>query len=175
MADLVVTRLDGPAVEGALAKDLVRRAVIVAPVAVIVFGLIWGFGGAVSTAYAIAIVVVNFLLAAALLSTSARISLGLMMGAALFGYVVRLGLIFLAFWVARDASWMKVVPFGITLVVTHLGLLFWEMRYVSASLAFPGLKPAGAAAAAGSTAAAAGTAGAAEPVQSRESSGEKES
>jgi len=27
------------------------------------------------------------------------------------------------------------------LLVTYLGLLFWETRYVSASLAFPGLKP----------------------------------
>ena len=27
------------------------------------------------------------------------------------------------------------------MIVTHLGLLFWETRYVSASLAFPGLKP----------------------------------
>ena len=27
------------------------------------------------------------------------------------------------------------------LVVTHLGLLFWELRYVSASLAHPGLTP----------------------------------
>ena len=30
---------------------------------------------------------------------------------------------------------------GLTIIVTHLGLLFWELRYVSASLAFPGLKP----------------------------------
>jgi hypothetical protein len=29
----------------------------------------------------------------------------------------------------------------VTLLVTHLGLLFWELRYVSASLAFPALKP----------------------------------
>jgi hypothetical protein len=33
------------------------------------------------------------------------------------------------------------VPLGITIIVTHLGLLFWEMKFVSASLAFPGLKP----------------------------------
>ena len=32
-------------------------------------------------------------------------------------------------------------PLGATLVVSHLGLLLWETRYVSASLAFPGLKP----------------------------------
>jgi hypothetical protein len=165
MAEAVVTRLEGPAVEGAIAKDLVRRAAMVAPGAIVLFGLIWGIGGAISTAYAIAIVVVNFLLAATMLSTSARISLGLMMGAALFGYVVRLGLIFAAFWIVRDASWMKVVPFGITLVVCHLGLLFWEMRYVSASLAFPGLEPGTAPAVNSRT----------EPVQSLESSGEKES
>jgi hypothetical protein len=30
---------------------------------------------------------------------------------------------------------------GLTLVATHLGLLFWELRFISASLAFPGLKP----------------------------------
>jgi hypothetical protein len=31
--------------------------------------------------------------------------------------------------------------FCITLVVSYLGLLFWEMRYISLSLASPGLKP----------------------------------
>ena len=36
---------------------------------------------------------------------------------------------------------MALVPFGVTIIVTHLGLLFWETRYVSASLAFPALKP----------------------------------
>ena len=29
-------------------------------------------------------------------------------------------------------------------MITHLGLLFWETRYVSATLAYPGLKPRGA-------------------------------
>jgi hypothetical protein len=28
-----------------------------------------------------------------------------------------------------------------TIVIAHVGLLFWELRYVSLSLAFPGLKP----------------------------------
>ena len=36
---------------------------------------------------------------------------------------------------------MSLPALGTTLVVTHLGLLFWEMRYVSLSLAHPGLKP----------------------------------
>lgn len=36
---------------------------------------------------------------------------------------------------------MALVPFGVTIVVAHLGLLFWETKYISASLAFPALKP----------------------------------
>lgn len=141
MGQAVVTRLDGPAVETDIARDMLRRGAWAAPALVAVFGLIWGVDGALSTAYGIAIVAVNFLLAAALLSWTARISLGLMMGAALFGYLVRLALIFLAVWLVKDAAWVDIVPLGITLIVTHLGLLFWELRYVSASLAYPGLKP----------------------------------
>ena len=52
-------------------------------------------------------------------------------------------LLFGAVFVVKDFWWVEVWPLGITLIVTHLGLLFWETRYVSASLAFPGLKPSG--------------------------------
>jgi hypothetical protein len=41
-------------------------------------------------------------------------------------------------------SWVAVVPLAFTIMITHLGLLFWETRYVSATLAYPGLKPRGA-------------------------------
>jgi hypothetical protein len=64
------------------------------------------------------------------------------MGAVLFGYLLRLGLIFLAVYVVKDAGWVERVPLGFTIIVTHLGLLVWELRYVSATLAYPGLKPA---------------------------------
>jgi hypothetical protein len=138
----LIARDDGPAVEIHIALDLLRRALWVAPVLIVLFGAFWGLPGAASTAYAIALVVGNFLLAAALLSWTARISLSLMMATALFGYLVRLAIIFAAVWVVRDASWVEIVPLGIAIVVTHLGLLFWEMRYVSATLAYPGLKPA---------------------------------
>jgi hypothetical protein len=84
---------------------------------------------------------VNFALAAALISTTARISLALMMGAVLFGYLIRLGIIFAAVVLVRDMSWISLPALGCTIIVTHLGLLFWELRHVSASLAYPGLKP----------------------------------
>ena len=108
---------------------------------VIVSAAFWGIDGVLSTSYGLAIVVVNFSLAAAMMAYAARISLGLMMFAALFGYLIRLGLILTAILLVRDASWVELVPMGITIIVAHLGLLFWEMKYISASLAFPALKP----------------------------------
>jgi hypothetical protein len=133
--------IDGPAPEGAIVRDMFRKVAVAGPLLIVAFGLIWGLDGAYSTAYGLAIVVVNFALAAAFMAWSARISLGLMMFAALFGYLIRLGLILAAILLVRDASWVELVPLGITIIVAHLGLLFWEMRYISASLAFPALKP----------------------------------
>jgi hypothetical protein len=136
------TRLEGPAPEVSVSRDIVRRGLIVAPVLVAVCGVIWGVDGAWSSAYAIAIVLLNFGLAAALIAVTARISLTLMMAAILFGYLIRLGLIFLAVFLVRDASWISLPALGTSIIVTHLGLLIWEMKYVAISLAHPGLKPA---------------------------------
>jgi hypothetical protein len=136
------TRLEGPAPEVSVSRDIVRRGLIVAPVLVAICGVIWGVDGARSSAYAIAIVLLNFGLAAALIAVTARISLTLMMAAILFGYLIRLGLIFLAVFLVRDASWISLPALGTSIIVTHLGLLIWEMKYVAISLAHPGLKPA---------------------------------
>ncbi len=141
MGETFVGPLEGPAPESEIVRDMVKRAAMAAPVVIVVFGLIWGLNGAISTTYAIAIVVVNFVVAAFLDATGARISVGMLMGMSMFGFFIRMAIVFGAFFAAREASWMLVVPFGITLVVTHLGLLFWEMRYISANLAHPGLKP----------------------------------
>ena len=136
------TRLEGPAPEVGVSRDIVRRGLIVAPVLVAVCGVIWGIDGAWSSAYAIAIVLLNFGLAAAFIAVTARISLTVMMAAILFGYLVRLGLIFLAVFLVRDAGWISLPALGTSIIVTHLGLLIWEMKYVAISLAHPGLKPA---------------------------------
>ncbi|MEZ5257649.1 MAG: ATP synthase subunit I [Ilumatobacteraceae bacterium] len=136
-----VSALDGPAPEQEISRDLARRGLFAAPVLIAVCGVVWGRDGAVSSLIGVGIVLVNFLLSAALMAYTARISLGLMMGASLFGYLVRLGLILLVVLAVRDQSWISLPALGLTIIVTHLGLLVWELRYVSASLAFPGLKP----------------------------------
>jgi len=139
--DVFTTRLEGPAPEVAVSRDMIKRGLIVAPVLIAVCAVIWGVDGAWSSAYGIAIVLANFALAAGLIAFTARISLGLMMGATLFGYLLRLGLIFVAVWLVRDAPWISIPALGSTIIVTHLGLLFWEMKYVALSLSSPGLKP----------------------------------
>jgi hypothetical protein len=136
-----VTRLDGPSPEREVSRDIAKRGLMATPVLVALCGAIWGMAGVWSCLFGIAIVIVNFLLSAALLAFAARISLGLMMGVALFGYLIRLGLIFLAVFLVRDASWISLIALGLTIIVTHLGLLIWELSYISASLAYPGLKP----------------------------------
>ena len=120
---------------------MVKRGLIVAPVLIAICGLIWGVNGAWSSAYAIAIVLINFALAAGIVAVTAKISLRLMMGSILFGYLVRLGLIFLAVYLVKDAGWISLPALGATIIFTHLGLLVWELKYVAMSLAYPGLKP----------------------------------
>jgi len=139
--DLLITSVDGPAPEMAVSRDIVKRGLIVAPVLIASGLLIWGANGAWSTAYGIVIILTNFALAAALVTFTAKISVGVMMGAVLFGYLARLALIFAAVWFVQDATWISFPALGATIIVTHLGLLMWEMKHVSLSLAHPGLKP----------------------------------
>ncbi len=138
----MLSRDDGPAPEVSISKDMIKRGLFVAPLLVALCGVIWGLDGVWSSMYAIAIVLVNFALAAGLVAATARISLGLMMGAVLFGYLIRLALIFLAVFLVRDADWISLPALGATIIVTHLGLLLWELKFVAISLAHPGLKPA---------------------------------
>lgn len=133
--------MSGPSPAVEVARDLARRGTMIAPLAIIVGAVFWGTDGALSVGFGLAIVVVNFLLSAAMLGWAGRISFALMAGVALFGFLVRLGLITVAVLLVRDQPWVELVPLGLSLIITHLGLLFWEMRFVSASLAFPGLKP----------------------------------
>ena len=133
---------DTAPVEREVAADMIRRALPFLPVLVVIGGVFWGVAGALSVAFAIAIVVANLALSAVLLAWAARISLGMLMGVALFGFLVRLGLITVAVLAVEGQWWVDLIPLCAALLVTHLGLLIWETRHVSMSLAYPGLKPA---------------------------------
>lgn len=140
-ANTFTTRLEGPAPEVDVTKDMSKRGLLVAPLIVAVCAVIWGGNGAWSALFGVGIVLVNFALAAGTIAWTARISLSLMMGAVLFGYLLRLGLILLAVLLVKDAGWISRPALGATIIVTHIGLLAWELKYVALSLAHPGLRP----------------------------------
>jgi hypothetical protein len=131
----------GPAPEAAIVRDIIKHGMYVAPLMIGLSALIWGVNGGWSSAYGLVIVLGNFAVAAWMVSYTAKISYALMMGATLFGYIFRLAVIAAAVFLVRNASWTELVPLCMTIVISHVGLLFWELRYVSLSLAFPGLKP----------------------------------
>ena len=143
MSPEVFTAGPGPAVEAQVAGDMARRMLPVFPVLVLVAGLIWGVDGAYSGAFAVVLVLANLALSAALLGWAARISLALLMAAALGGFILRLVLLTAVVYAVKDQGWVDITALGFTLIVTHLGLLIWETRHVSASLVYPGLKPTG--------------------------------
>ena len=138
---MFTTRVEGPAPELDVSVDLIKRGLLAAPVLIAVCGVIWGGDGAWSSAYGVGIVLGNFAIAAGIIAVTLRISLTVMLGGVLFGYLFRLGLIFLAVFLVRDAGWISLPALGTTIIVTHLGLLVWELKYLALSLAYPGLKP----------------------------------
>lgn len=114
-------------VETILARHTAARAVYVAPLIIVVFWLTRGGAGALAAAIGVATVVVNFLLAGAILSISARISLAVYHAAALFGFFLRLGLIMLTMLLVTLAiEDLDRLAFGVAAVVAYLVLLTLE-------------------------------------------------
>jgi hypothetical protein len=114
---------------------------IVAPLPVVLGGIFAGLDGALSAAIGLALVAANFVVAARIVTWTARRSPGAVMGVVMVGYLVRMGSLF-AIAVALDQfSWVDLPVLVVTIAVVHLVLLAWETRHVSLSLAAPGLKP----------------------------------
>lgn len=130
--------------ERALANDIVRRGLIGGPVLVGVCAGVWGFDGLWSSGYALGLILLNFWLAASLITWSVRISPTMLLAGVMGGYFIRLGILTGAYFLVRNTGWFEALPFVISLVAAHIVLLVWETRYVSLSLAYPGLKPQGA-------------------------------
>jgi hypothetical protein len=90
---------------------------------------------------AVAVVCVNLVLAALSLAWAAKVSPAVLMGTALGGFLVRMGLVTVVCLAVRHQPWANLTALAVTILVTHLGLLAWETKYVSATLAYPGLAP----------------------------------
>jgi len=118
-------------VESVMARHTVARAIYVAPVLIVIFAVIGGWQGAWSSALGVAVVIANFLLAGALLSVSARISLQAYHAAALIGFILRLALFAGAVYLIAALVDVDRLAFGISAVVGYLTLLIIEAVAVS--------------------------------------------
>ena len=130
-----------PPVERELVFDIAKRGLMVAPAIIAIAAVLRGGAGAASAAFAVAVVIVNLGLSGVALSWAARTSLNLLMVAALGGFLLRMGVLTGVIALIRHEPWVDLPTLAVTLLVTQLGLLFWETKYVSATLAYPGLKP----------------------------------
>lgn len=129
-------------VEHEIVTDLVRRGLFAAPVIIVVAGVARGWHGLVSAALAVLVVLLNYTIAAVMMTRAkdnGPVALGV---AATVGFVIRMVIVVTALLLLRHQPWIDLVVFGIVLVATHLGLLAWESKYLSISLAAPGLRPA---------------------------------
>jgi hypothetical protein len=113
-------------VEAIIGRNIAKRALVVAPVLILVFGLTGGWLAAVSSAIGVAVVTANFLIGGYILATAAAVSLSLYHAAALFGFLVRLGLITLTMVVVVRTVDLDRVAVGISVVVSYLVLLTLE-------------------------------------------------
>lgn len=129
------------AVEAAVARDILRRGLLAAPALVGAAGALGGGSAAASVAFALAVVLANFAVAAGLATWAGRRSPAWVGAAALGGYPLRMALLAASVLAVRRAAWVEPVVVGVALVVAHLALLAWEARRVSISLAFPALSP----------------------------------
>ena len=127
--------------EREVASDLFRRGIIVSPLLLVLCLILGGLNGLASGSIALGIVLTNFIAGAWVIEWAVKISPQLLMGAVLGGFVLRMGIITGVVLPIRNSEWFEIVPFAAILIFLHLGLLIWEMRYVSATLSYPGLKP----------------------------------
>lgn len=124
-----------------IVRDMARRGLLVSP-ALLAAGFIgWGVDGALSVAVALGLVLVNFAASAAVVRKATELPPSFIMMYVLGGFIVRMIFVVGAVNIVGRFDWAEKVPLGLTVALTHLGLLAWETRHVSASLAYPGLKP----------------------------------
>jgi hypothetical protein len=123
-ADAFVRGQEG--IEMAMARRITRRVLWVGPLVVLGFLPARGWRGAGSAAAGVAIVVGLFLLTGLIMSAAAKVSITAIQGAALMGFVLRLGLIAAVMYGLAAVAPVDRLALGVSVVVAYLSLLLLE-------------------------------------------------
>lgn len=113
-------------IEAIISRHIAKRGLVVAPILALIFGILQGWPGAAAALVGVAIVVANFLLGGYLMSRAARVSMNMYHAAALFGFLIRLGLITVSMLIIANVTDLDRMAMGISVVVSYLVLLSWE-------------------------------------------------
>jgi hypothetical protein len=127
--------------ENKIAAHLARHALLVAPLVILGCGLLRGGDGALSAAIAMVIVAGNFLVSARLIAWTTDKPPVFLQGAVLGGFLVRFAALTVIVLLLDQLAFVDLPVLVFTIAIAHFGLLVWETRYVSLTLAAPGLKP----------------------------------
>jgi hypothetical protein len=128
-------------IESRIALDLARKAAIASPAVVIALGIWRGPDAAIGAALALGIVIANFLFSAWILGWTAHHAPHALTGVAMLSFLGRLVLITVIGVGLKALGVVDWPVFCFTLLASYFVLLFWELRSVSLTLAYPGLKP----------------------------------
>jgi hypothetical protein len=128
-------------IESRIAVDLAKKAAIASPFVIAALGIWRGPDAALGAALALGIVIANFLLSAALLGWTAHHAPHALTGVAMLSFLGRLVLITVIGVGIKALGVVDWPVFCFTLLASYFVLLFWELRSVSLTLAYPGLKP----------------------------------
>ena len=113
-------------IEAIISRHIAKRGLIVAPILALIFGILEGWAGAIAALVGVAIVVGNFLLGGWIMSRAARVSMNLYHAAALFGFLIRLGLITMTMLIIANVTNLDRMAMGVSVVVSYLVLLSWQ-------------------------------------------------
>ncbi len=119
-------------------REMVRRiapfGVPAAAAALAIGALAGGWGVGWSAGVGIAVVALNFVANGLSLARAARVSLQALMAVALFGFVVRLGVILAFMFLLNRFDWFSPLAFGLAVVPATLLLLGFEMKLLAGGL-----------------------------------------
>jgi hypothetical protein len=127
--------------EREIASDLVRRALILSPVALGTAAIFAGWPGVVGAAIGMVIVIGNFFMLAKLMASGAKAGAQATGFAAMLSYAVLLLVITVVAVILRDVSFVDLASFVLTVAIAHLALLFLELPRLGLTPGAPGLKP----------------------------------
>ena len=115
--------------------ELVRRvlpfSLPAAAAVALVGGLTGGGDAAISAVFAIAVVFANLVFFAVSIAYAARISLTLLYGVAIGGFLVRMAILVILLLVLEELAWFSVAAFVTAFVVSTVALLSVEIKMIS--------------------------------------------